>query len=130
MNNIDYFKQFVPKGNDEEKLNYEVWSYTRVSSKEQFEKNSSVERQMQANKRYAGLHDYKITQEFGGTYESAKSDFTRKEFKRLMDRVKASRRRPRAILVFKMSRFSRAGGSAIGLVHMLVEDLGESIEVS
>lgn len=67
---------------------------------------------------------YKITEEFGGTYESAKSDFTRKEFSRLIERIIAKRKKPYAILVYKMSRFSRSGGNAIGLVNTLVEDLG------
>lgn len=98
--------------------------YTRVSSKEQFEKNSSVERQLEANRGYAKTHGYEILEEFGGTYESAKSDFTRKEFKRLIDKIRSSRRKPYAILVYKMSRFSRSGGNAIGLVNTLVEELG------
>ncbi len=65
-----------------------------------------------------------MTEEFGGTYESAKSDFTRKEFKRLIDRVQSSRKKPYAILVYKMSRFSRSGGNAIGLVNKLVDEMG------
>ena len=124
MNNVNYFQRFIPSANDKVKINRDVWSYTRVSSKEQFERNSSVDRQIEASKRYAGQHDYLITEEFGGTYESAKSDFTRKEFKRLIDKVTASRRKPFAILVYKMSRFSRSGGNAIGLVHALVDELG------
>ena len=123
MSNLDYFKRYIPK-NEEVKSNFEVWSYTRVSSKEQFEKNGSVDRQKETNREYAEQNGYKITEEFGGTYESAKSDFTRKEFKRLIDKVTASRRKPRAILVYKMSRFSRSGGNAIGLVNALVEELG------
>ena len=124
MSNIDYFNRFITKGDGDLKPNFEVWSYTRVSSKEQFEKNSSVDRQMEASRKYAELHNFKIMEEFGGTYESAKSDFTRKEFKRLIDRVMASRKKPYAVLVYKMSRFSRSGGNAIGLVNYLVEDLG------
>ena len=124
MNNVDYFRKYIPKDKNEVKINRDVWSYTRVSSKEQFEKNSSVERQIEANTAYAGKYNYQITQEFGGTYESAKSDFTRKEFKRLIDKVTDSRKKPFAILVYKMSRFSRSGGNAIGLVHALVDELG------
>lgn len=78
---------------------------------------------METSRKYAEEHKFKITEEFGGTYESAKSDFTRKEFKRLIDRVTTSRKKPYAILVYKMSRFSRSGGNAIGLVNMLVEEL-------
>ncbi|MFT3901652.1 MAG: recombinase family protein [Niabella sp.] len=67
---------------------------------------------------------FSITEEFGGTYESGKSDFTRKEFKHLISKVESSRKKPYAILVYKMSRFSRSGGSAIGLVNRLVDELG------
>lgn len=124
MADIDYFKRFVPKNDAQEKLNYDVWSYTRVSSKDQFDRNSSVTNQINANREYASKNNYHITEEFGGTYESAKSDFTRKEFKRLIDKVKGSRKKVYAIIVYKMSRFSRSGGNAIGLVNMLVEEMG------
>lgn len=131
MNSLDYFKKFIPAKEEQKMCNFEVWSYTRVSSKEQFENNSSVNRQKEANYEFAEKSGYNIIEEFGGTYESAKSDFTRKEFKRLIDKVQRSRRKPYAILVFKMSRFSRSGGNAIGLVNHLVETLGvHLIEVS
>jgi site-specific DNA recombinase len=131
MKSLDYFDRFVPKAKDEAKANVEVWSYSRVSSKEQFENNSSVSRQIEANDTYALTHGLTVVERFGGTYESAKSDFTRKEFTRLIERVKVSRRKPYAILVYKMSRFSRSGGNAIGLVNSLVEEQGvHLIEVS
>lgn len=124
MNNLDYFKKFIPAKEVAVIKNFEVWSYTRVSSKDQFEKNSSVESQIATNKEYAAKYNYNVIHEFGGTYESGKSDFTRKEFKRLIEKVEKSRKKPYAILVFKMSRFSRSGGNAIGLVNYLVETLG------
>jgi site-specific DNA recombinase len=131
VNNLDYFKKFVPARPKQKIYNFEVWSYTRVSSKEQFDNNSSVNRQKQANHEFAEKNGYKIIEEFGGTYESAKSDFTRKEFKRLIEKIQKSRKKPHAILVFKMSRFSRSGGNAIGLVNHLVETLGvHLVEVS
>ena len=123
MKQLDYFKKFIAPNEQQINSNYEVWSYTRVSSKEQFEQNSSVERQKDANREYASKNNFKIIEEFGGTYESAKSDFTRKEFTRLIDKVKKSRKKPYAILVYKMSRFSRSGGNAIGLVSCLVDEL-------
>ena len=131
MSQLDYFKKFVV--NDEVKtcVNRAVWSYTRVSSKEQFEQNSSVQRQIEANRSHAEKKELSIVEEFGGTYESAKSDFTRKEFSRLIDKVKKARKKPYAILVYKMSRFSRSGGNAIGLVSYLVDELKvHLIEVS
>lgn len=127
MNHLEYFKKFVIKDTKEEKPELFVWIYTRVSSKEQFEKNSSVDNQLAANRAYADKFDFRVTEEFGGTYESAKSDFTRKEFKRLISKVEVSRKKPYAILVYKMSRFSRSGGNAIGLVNRLVEELGVNL---
>jgi site-specific DNA recombinase len=124
MNDLDYFKKYIPETKKLDKFNFFVWSYTRVSSKEQFNSNSSVVNQKMANINYAKEFNYEISEEFGGTYESAKSDFTRKEFTRLIDRVEKSKKKPYAILVFKMSRFSRAGASPIGLVNRLVEELG------
>jgi len=131
MNQLDYFKKFISPSEQMSNANFEVWSYTRVSSKEQFEQNSSVERQKEANRDYASTNGFTIIEEFGGTYESAKSDFTRKEFTRLIEKVKQSRKKPYAILVYKMSRFSRSGGNAIGLVSNLVDELKvHLIEVS
>lgn len=127
MSHLEYFKKFIPKDSPEIKPELFVWIYTRVSSKEQFEKNSSVDNQLAANRAYAEKSDFRITEEFGGTYESAKSDFTRKEFKRLISKVEVSRKKPYAILVYKMSRFSRSGGNAIGLVNRLVEELGVNL---
>lgn len=122
-NNINYFQKFIPKKDNENQSGLLTWSYSRVSSKQQ-ESNNSLNNQIEANRDYARKNNLQITEEFGGTYESAKSDFTRKEFKRLIDKVTASRKKPYAILVYKMSRFSRSGGNAIGLVNTLVEELG------
>ena len=131
MSQLDYFKKFIANDETQVYVNRAVWSYTRVSSKEQFEQNSSVQRQIEANRLHAEKKDFAIVEEFGGTYESAKSDFTRKEFSRLIDKVKRARKKPYAILVYKMSRFSRSGGNAIGLVSYLVDELKvHLIEVS
>ncbi|MCB9189472.1 MAG: recombinase family protein [Flavobacteriales bacterium] len=102
----------------------EVWIYTRVSSKQQFDNNESVAHQDNEARKLATERDYRVTKTFGGTYESAKGDFSRKEFSRLIDEVRKSRNKPYAILIFKMSRFSRTGGSAVGLVDELVKKLG------
>ncbi len=127
---INYFNQFSSY-KEYEQNNKDVWVYTRVSSKEQFESNKSIENQTSAAQSYALSNDYHITETFGGTYESAKGDFTRKEFQRLIDAVKKSRNKPYAILIYKMSRFSRSGGFAIGLVTHLTDVLGiHLIEVS
>lgn len=122
MKNIDYFKKFISVKEDELSRSFDVWSYTRISSKDQ--SDFSLITQKKTNKEYAIANMLKVIEEFGGTYESAKSDFTRKEFNRLIEKIKSSRKKPYAVLVYKMSRFSRSGGNAIGLVNYLVEELG------
>ena len=85
--NLEYFKKYSSY-KEEHNTNKSVWSYTRVSSKKQFETNGSIDNQQNAAKLLAVSNNYEITRTFGGTYESAKGDFTRKEFKRLISEVK------------------------------------------
>ena len=118
----DYFKQFNPPI-EENIINNNVWLYTRVSSKKQYDDNGSLETQKLAAHEYA-KDKYKITKTFGETYESAKGDFTRKEFKDLIDTVKKSKNKPFAILIYKVNRFSRTGAHAIALVEDLVHKYG------
>jgi len=103
--------------------NKTLWIYTRVSSKEQFS-NYSINEQTRHIKDYARQHLFTITKEHGGTYESAKGDLTRKEFMALLNDVKKARNKPFAIAIKYLSRFSRTGGAAIGLVEELVNNLG------
>ena len=128
--NLEYFKQFNPPI-EETKINNNVWLYTRVSSKKQYDENGSIETQKLAAIKYAKENNYNIREIFGGTYESAKGDFTRKEFKKLIDAVKKSKNKPFAILIFIVNRFSRSGGSAVALLNELIHDHGiHLIEVS
>ncbi len=71
-----------------------------------------------------------MLQIFGGTYESASGDFTRKEFKQLYDRVTTSHPKPHAIAIKFINRFSRTGANAIGIVHDLVDKGIHLIETS
>ena len=61
--------------------------YTRVSSKEQADKNLSLDFQRKVIDEYAQKNDFTILNYFGGTYESAKTD-GRKEFLRMLDFIK------------------------------------------
>lgn len=127
---LDQFKQFAKATVASVVLNDDVWLYTRISTKDQFS-NRSLQNQLEAGKEFSLTNSYNLTETFGGTYESASGDFTRKEFQKLIAKVKKSRKRPFAILIFKMSRFSRTGGKAIALATELVEELGvHLIEVS
>jgi site-specific DNA recombinase len=127
---LENFKQFA-KGPDK-KINYnkEVWLYTRVSSKDQ-EVNKSLENQKDAGYLFAASNKYIITETFGGTFESASGDFTRKEFSKLVEAIRRAKKKPFALLIYTMSRFSRTGGNGISLAHDLVEVMGVNlIEVS
>ena len=130
MNSLKEFEQFITKGKEISNPGTDVWLYTRVSSKDQFA-NQSLASQRNAGTDYSLKNGYHLTSVFGETYESARGDFTRKEFKSLISSVKQSRKRPFAILIYKMSRFSRTGGQAIALATELIEVLGvHLIEVS
>ena len=127
---LDYFKKFSSH-KEEHITNKSVWLYTRVSSKEQFMNNNSLTNQKDEATLYASKKGYSITRTFGGTYESAKGDFTRKEFKKLMDEIIKTKHKPFGILIYKMSRFSRSGANAIKLVDELINKHGiHLIEVS
>jgi len=120
---LEQFKRFAKGYEKKEQLNKDVMIYTRVSSKDQ-ESNKSLRNQLEKATDYSNRHGYIVTSKFGGTYESASADFTRKEFKRLIDEVRKSRKRPFAILLNTINRFSRTGGNGVVLANELVEELG------
>ena len=122
--NLEAFKKFSTFELSKEIHKEDVWSYTRVSSKEQFTSNGSVQNQKSVAHEFATENNYRLTHEFGGTYESAKGDFTRKEFNNMIAEVRKSRTKPFAIMIFKMSRFSRSGSGGISVVHELVDKMG------
>ena len=92
--------------------------YTRVSTKEQAETNNSLEWQSKHCVAYAVKQNLRVLGQFGGTYESAKSD-ERKEFNRMLKFVKGSREQISVILVYSIDRFSRTGDSAIYIASEL-----------
>lgn len=100
--------------------------YTRVSSKEQADKNMSLETQRKAIEEYAVRNNLNIVSFFGGTYESAKTD-GRKEFSRMLEFLKRNKRTISQLLVYSIDRFSRTGGAAIKLATDLREQYGISV---
>jgi site-specific DNA recombinase len=100
--------------------------YTRVSGKEQYDKNLSLDIQRKAIEEYAKRSGIAITEYFGGTYESAKTD-GRKEFNRMLDFIKKCNGKVTHILVYMHDRFSRTGGGAIKLAQELREKYGVDI---
>ncbi|MEK6614955.1 MAG: recombinase family protein [Bacteroidota bacterium] len=104
----------------------EVVIYTRVSSKEQADKNLSLETQKRAMDEFARRSHLNVAEYFGGTYESAKTD-GRKEFQRMLEYIKKRKGKISQILVYSMDRFSRTGGGAIKLATDLREKYGVSV---
>ena len=86
------------QGNSLNNSSKAVVAYTRVSGKEQ-EKNMSLPYQRQIIDEYANREGLHIDAYFGGKYESAKSD-GRKEFQRMLDYIKKSKRKISQILVY------------------------------
>ena len=103
-----------------------VVMYTRVSGKEQFDKNLSMETQTRAIEHHAETNGKIILARFGGTYESAKTD-GRKEFQRMLDFIKEHKGQVSQILVYLIDRFSRTGGAAIALADDLRVNYGVSV---
>ena len=118
FNSTSAFAQFG-KGTRKRKKNSDVKCviYTRVSSQEQAS-NTSLETQIEACRNYARTNGFEIVSEFGGTYESAKSDEGRKEFKRMLDFIKI-RRTVTQIVVYSLDRFSRTGPGALAIIEDL-----------
>ncbi len=87
--------------------------YTRVSSQEQADNNSSLETQLKICREYAGREGIIIKQFFGGTYESAKND-ERKEFQRMLAYARKDKDIA-FIIVYNYDRFSRTGALAAQL---------------
>src|SRR5579862_6504614 len=115
---IQQLKQFSKKeeGNNERNTSVCV-IYTRVSSKEQAENNTSLESQKRYCNEFATRKNLRIAEYFGGTFESAKQD-ERKEFKKMIDYVNKSNTID-TILVYSYDRFSRSGANAAYLSQEL-----------
>ena len=126
--NLNRFSGFIkPKENEQngqaQPEKKRIIGYTRVSSKRQIE-GYSIEEQDRNIREFATANGYELIDVLGGEYESAKGDFTRKEFTRLYETVTKMKPKPYAIAIKFISRFSRSGGGAIGLVEDLVTNKG------
>lgn len=122
------FQQFGKRSHEVVKIEdtKNVVVYTRVSSKEQADKNLSLETQKKAIEEYTIRNGLTISAYFGGTYESAKTD-GRKEFSRMLEFIKRNKRTISQLLVYSIDRFSRTGGAAIKLATDLREQYGISV---
>lgn len=120
-NNLSDFKKYLKKSEIKITNNRDVVCYSRVSSKNQAEMNQSLSFQDIEINNFCKKNNYKIIKTYGHTYESAKGDFTRKEFVSLIDFVTNQKTKPFGIVVLQINRFSRSGAHSIGLLHQLVE---------
>lgn len=110
---LSQFNRFVREDNTKVEIiqSDNVVIYTRVSSKEQAEKNMSLETQQKALEKFAAQNNLNVLERFGGTFESAKTD-GRLEFNRMLEFVKKNRKGltpVSKILVYSIDRFSRTG---------------------
>ena len=121
-NDLSYFKKYVKKKQVNEQNNRDVIGYYRVSSKNQAENNQSLETQKKSIQKFCDKEGYNIVEWKGGTYESAKGDFSRKEFSEMIKSIKNKRNKPFGIVVFMINRFSRSGGKSISIVEELVSE--------
>ncbi len=97
-----------------------------MSSKEQADKNLSLDVQERIIDEYAKRNNFATIEYFGGTYESAKTD-GRKEFQRMLEFIKKNKGKVSHILVYTLDRFSRTGGGAIKLAQDLREKYGVAV---
>ncbi|MEZ4924323.1 MAG: recombinase family protein [Crocinitomicaceae bacterium] len=116
---MNLFSQFT-KG-DKESLSdrKDAIIYTRVSTKEQAENNTSLETQKEFCERFAKRKNLKVVSYFGGTYESAKSD-EREEFQKMISYAKRTKN-VAYIIVYSYDRFSRIGTNAAYITKGLKE---------
>ena len=129
MKTIDQFAKFAKtnkKGTTARGPEKLAVIYTRVSGKEQYDKNLSLDVQRKIIEEYAERCKVKVDAHFGGIYESAKTD-GRKEFQRMLDYIKQQKGKVSHILVYTTCRFSRTGGAAIKLAEDLREKFGVEI---
>ncbi len=127
MNDLNNFQQWAKTSTTPITANLkQAVVYTRVSSKEQADKNLSLDFQKKTIVEYANRQSMDILSFFGGTYESAKTD-GRKEFQRMLDFIKKNKGRVSHILVYTLDRFSRTGGGAIKLAQDLRDKYGVTV---
>lgn len=119
-NPLEKFSQFLPKLPKSKARQGTVCGvmYTRVSSKEQFETNGSLESQLNLCTSLTKQMSIPVVAKFGGTFESAKTE-ERKEFQRMMEYINRSKENIKYIIVSDIDRFSRTGPNAIFLAEHL-----------
>ena len=103
-----------------------VWTYTRVSSKDQFQNNASISTQTQEIRAFASSNNLIIEQEYNAKYESSKTFGNQKMLLQLKEAIRKTRpnKRPKLILFWSVSRVGRAGAAHISFMMELKRDYG------
>ena len=110
MSDLEPFKVFTKKAKGIQlKTSGKAVIYTRVSTKEQADNNSSLTTQKKYCEDFAKRKGFEIVEYFGGTYESAKSD-ERREFQKMLSYVKKNNSIA-CIIVYSYDRFTRTGAN-------------------
>lgn len=82
-------------------------TYLRISTANQVD-NTSIETQREKINLYCKLNDYEIVKEFKDEAISAKHDYTREDYKNLMEFIKDKENCIEAIIVYKSDRIHRS----------------------
>ena len=101
-------------------------SYNRVSSKEQMVNGNSLEWQNEQIIQYAKKNNLLIKTNYGGTFESAKTD-ERKEFKRMLTEIKKDLSIA-SIIVYCYDRFSRSAPTEFSYWRTYVHSASELLQ--
>ncbi len=118
MSNLELFKSFASKKDDQIQIGNNAVIYTRVSHHSQ-EDNTSLESQKKYCEKFAERRGLNVVEYFGGTYESAKTD-DRKEFNRMLSYVKRSKNIT-YVVVYSYERFSRSGINGASIADDLLK---------
>lgn len=120
MNKSDYFQKLANSLNTESiNSSNKAVIYTRVSTKEQADNNASLQTQKKYCQAFAKKKGLMVVADFGGTFESAKSD-ERKEFQKMLTYVKRNKEID-AIIVYSYDRFSRTGPNGAYISQQLMK---------
>ena len=117
--NKDLVKKFAKGKKQTIKYGGRAVVYIRVSTKDQ-EAGFSPEVQKDICYRWADNHEYQVVKCYEGEYESAKSH-NRKRFQEMLGFIMDKRNRIDAVVVYNISRFTRAGMRSFSLVDELMD---------
>jgi site-specific DNA recombinase len=121
IQSLEIFNQFAKGAEAQIEVGNNCVIYTRVSTKDQADNNMSLTTQLKLCQKFCEKNNFEIIENFGGTFESAKTD-ERKEFNRMLAFIKKSKVKISQIVVYSIDRFSRSGANAIYIKEQLKKE--------